>query len=139
MNQSQINQQSLEQASSFFIEALGSKIQWQWDEQFQCLLAEFSVDHKEHVLLTAQKYFPFDWNRKSLKKADPYLIHRAGFFSALEKKQRLLTSDENGNRDIMLSWWPWGHGATVSARLFKASELPYIPPSGLLYKLKSLF
>ncbi|GAB5380877.1 MAG: hypothetical protein Alis3KO_27330 [Aliiglaciecola sp.] len=139
MNQLHINKQSIEQASSPFIQALGNKIQWRWDEQFHCLLAEFSVDHEQHVLLTAEKHFPFKWDKKSLKKADPMLVHRAGFFGMLEKKQKLLTVDENGNHNIMLSWWPWGHGATVSVRIFKASEKAYIPPTGLLHKIKSLF
>ncbi|GAA0859064.1 hypothetical protein [Aliiglaciecola litoralis] len=131
MNNSNTYEKAIADACAPFIEELGDKIQWQWDEHFSCYLAEFSVDHENLVYLVAQKHFPHVWDKKSIKKAPPAFRHRAGFFNTLEKNQQLMSKDRNGEHDIMLSWWPWGHGATVSVRLFYASTKPYIEPSGV--------
>jgi hypothetical protein len=39
----------------------------------------------------------------------------------------------------MASWWPWGHGATVSVRLFLTDSSPYIPKTGFMHHLKRFF
>ena len=79
------------------------------------------------------------WDKKELKYADTIFIHRAGFFSNLEKNQRLLSRDKSGENDIMVSWWPWGHGATISVRLFCANTQPFAKPISLFSRLRNLF
>lgn len=120
-------------------EQLSDRVQWQWDKHNHALLAEFSVDHEHPVFLTLKQYFPHVWDKKNVKKSSPYLQHRAQGFAHLNKQQLLLTKDEEGQDEIMLAWWPWGHGATISVRLFRASDLPFTPKVGLLPWLKSLF
>ncbi|WJG10226.1 hypothetical protein [Aliiglaciecola sp. LCG003] len=135
MKDSSSFQYHIEQACEPLLNELDDLITWQWDEHLSCLLAEFSVDHAQFVYLHVQKHFPHVWDKKSIKSADPLLKHRAGFFNALKKNQQLLTQDTTGQHDIMASWWPWGHGATVSVRLFQVSNLPYQAPSGLFRRL----
>lgn len=121
------------------IESLEQRINLQWDDHFCCVLSEFSVDHESQVYLAAKKHFPHVWDKKTIKKADPFLVHRAGVFGALVKEQKLMTQDVTGQHDVMLAWWPWGHGATISIRIFKVNTAPYLAPSGFWQKLKNLF
>ena len=119
-------------------EALSHQLEWNWDEYHQALLAEFSVDHEQAIFLTLLQHFPFQWDRKSIKKAPPLMRHRASRFAALNKSQRLLTQDDSGDQEVMIAWWPWGHGATISVRIFRAdtSEMP--EPSGLSKLFKKI-
>ena len=139
MKETSINQAHIKSACEPFLKELGEQFVWQWDEHFQAYLTEFSVDHEQHVFLTAQKHFPIVWDKKELKYADPIFVHRAGFFSNLEKNQRLLSKDKSGENEIMVSWWPWGHGATISVRLFCANTQPYAKPASLLSRLRNIF
>ncbi|GAB2702270.1 hypothetical protein Q4574_16970 [Aliiglaciecola sp. 3_MG-2023] len=132
-------QQAIYDACPEFFDDLSPQIEWKWDDHFGCLLAEFSVDHAQQVYAIAKKHFPHTWNKKQLKKADPYLKHRAGFFGILEKKQELFSKDDNGQQEIMLSWWPWGHGATVSVRVFQVNQQPYEKPQGFFDKIAGIF
>ncbi len=120
------------------MDALEQRIDWQWDDHFDCLLSEFSVDHEHAVFLQVKKHYPHIWDRKTIKKADPFLRHRAGVFGDLVKNQLLLTQDSDGQEDVMLAWWPWGHGATISVRVFTANSNTYVPPSGFWHSIKSL-
>ncbi|GAC13196.1 hypothetical protein [Aliiglaciecola lipolytica] len=139
MKVSPTHQQAMREACSGFFDELGNRIEWKWDEHFGCLLSEFSVDHAQQVYLIAQKHFPHTWNKKQFKKADPILRHRAGFFNILEKNQELLTKDDSGEFEMMLSWWPWGHGATISVRLFRANSQPFQAPRGILHRISGAF
>lgn len=119
-------------------EALENQLEWSWDDYHQALLAEFSVDHENAIFLTLLQHFPFQWDKKSIKKAPPLLRHRASRFAELNKTQKLLTLDESGDQEIMVAWWPWGHGATISVRVFRAdtSEMkPQSPISAFFNKL----
>ncbi len=136
MTENQSNQNLMLQQIPGFIESLEDRVTWQWDTQFGCLLAEFSVDHEDFIYLKARQSFPFVWDRKSFKNADQFLQHRAGIFSMLEKKQQLLTQDKEGKEELMLSWWPWGHGATISMRIFRANTNPFVPSLSWFDKLK---
>ena len=139
MKDTSIQQKTITDSCSSFIEELGDKIEWQWDNHFDSYLAEFSVDHQEYAFKIAEKHFPYVWNKKSIRKANPILRHRAGFFNLIEKNQRLLSKDTNGEHDVMLVWWPWGHGATISMRLFCTNTLNYSEPKGWFAKIKAFF
>lgn len=139
MTENQSNKNLMLQQIPAFVESLEDRISWHWDTQFGCLLAEFSVDHADFVYLKAKQYFPKVWDKKSFKLADEFLQHRAGIFSMLEKQQQLMTKDKDGTEEMMLSWWPWGHGATISVRVFRANSNPYVPTQSLFSKFKKQF
>lgn len=120
-------------------EALSDQLEWKWDDFHQALLAEFSVDHEQRVFLTLQQHFPFQWENKSIKKAPPLIKHRAARFARLDKSQRLLTLDDTGTQEVMVAWWPWGHGATISVRIFRADTSEMKPKKGLSGLLNKLF
>lgn len=138
MNENSIFKHQFTTLTAPMTSAFEPRLTWQWDEHFACLLAEFSVDHEVPVFMTASKLFPQVWDKNNIKQADPFLRHRAGEFGLLTKNQRLLTIDTTGQQDIMLSWWPWGHGATLSMRIFRANSAPYVPDTSLLNKIKRM-
>ena len=120
-------------------DALPKGIEWAWDSHHNALLAEFSVDHEQSFLLTLAQYYPHKWDKKSIKQAAPKLGHRAKKFADLRASQLLFSTDNSGEAEIMLAWWPWGHGATISARIFRGNQDEYVPKSGLFQKISASF
>jgi len=92
------------------IEALSSIVKWKYDDFHKVMLAEFSVDK-----------------------------HYAGSFSKVVKKQKLFSTNIERHPKVMAAWWPWGHGATVSIRLFLTDTSPFVAKTGFIYKLSRLF
>ncbi|MFT2090240.1 hypothetical protein [Paraglaciecola sp. 2405UD69-4] len=121
------------------LDALTPIVKWKYDNFHKVMLAEFSVDKEEQVLITLQQIFPDSWDAKSIKKAPPKVKHYAGPFAKLVKKQKLLSANPDNHPRVMAAWWPWGHGATVSVRLFLTNTEPYVEETSLFSKLRNLF
>lgn len=111
--------------------------EWQWDERHQAIQTAFSVDHAEIVSRVLGEYFSDCWQGKTFRKAPPELRHKAGVFAQLSKKQCIYT--DTADPQLFAVWWPWGHGATVSVRLFLPDHSPYLPRSGWLDRIKCWF
>ena len=120
------------------IEAL-SMVKWKYDDFHNVLLAEFSVDKQDQVLFSLQQVLPVSWDVKTIKKAPDEVAHYAGTFSKLVKQQKLFSANLERQPKVMAAWWPWGHGATVSVRLFLTDTTPYVAKTGLIHKLTRLF
>ena len=121
------------------IEALSSIVKWKYDDFHKVMLAEFSVDKQDQVLITLQQILPVSWDNKTIKKAPDEVKHYAGSFSKLVKQQKLFSTNIERKPKVMAAWWPWGHGATVSVRLFLTDTSPYIAKTGFMHKLTRLF
>ena len=121
------------------IEVLSSIVIWQYDDFHNVMLAEFSVDKQDQVLFTLQQVFPVSWDAKTIKKAPGEVKHYAGAFSKLIKQQKLFSTNIERHPKAMVAWWPWGHGATVSIRLFLTETSPYVAKTGFMHKLSRLF
>ena len=121
------------------IEALSSIVKWKYDDFHNVMLAEFSVDKQDQVLFTLQQILPVSWDAKSIKKAPGEVKHYAGEFSKLIKQQKLFSTNIERHPKVMAAWWPWGHGATVSLRVFLTETSPYVANIGLMHKLTRLF
>ena len=121
------------------IEALSPILKWKYDDFHKVILAEFSVDKEDQVFFTLQQVMPVCWDAKSIKKAPGQVKHYAGTFAKLIKNQKLLSTNIDNHPQIMAAWWPWGHGATISLRLFLTDTSPYVEKSGLIHKLSRLF
>lgn len=118
--------------------ALSQYTECTWDDRHQALLAEFSVDHSDPIMTILLQSFPHSWDSKTIKKANPILKHKAKHFAELKVSQRLLTKGIDGSEDLMAAWWPWGHGATVSIRIFRVNQEAYIEKNGITNKLATL-
>lgn len=121
------------------IAALSSVVTWKYDSTNQLMLAEFSVDKQDQVLSTLYQGFPLNWDVKTINKAPDEVKHYAGSFSKLLKHQKLFSTHSDRYPKVMAAWWPWGHGATVSVRLFLTVTTPYVAKSGFINKLKCIF
>ena len=121
------------------IQALTPLTKWKYDEFHQALLAEFSVDKEAQAKSALRQVLPITWDAKTIKNAPGEIKHFAGYFSKLVKKQQLLSIVPEKNPKVMLAWWPWGHGATISVRLFLVNSAPYVEKKGLLQKLRHIF
>ena len=121
------------------IEALSSIVKWKYDDFHDVMLAEFSVDKQDQVIFTLQQFLPVNWDVKTIKKAPGEVKHYAGAFSKLVKTQKLFSTQIEDHPKVMAVWWPWGHGATVSLRVFLTETSPYVANIGLMHKLTRLF
>ena len=132
------NEKSTSELSQNLREKLSPLIsEWQWEERFCALQGAFSSDKSEAVQAILNEYFAQTWTHKSLKKASEDTKKQAGAFASLSKTQCLYSESEATN--LLAAWWPWGHGATVSVRLFEAYSTQWQEKRGLLTKLTSWF
>jgi hypothetical protein len=132
-------QEQLQTDGKVVIDALSPLVKWQYNDFHQVMLAEFSVDKQAQVMAALEQVLPHQWDLKSIKKAPEEVKHFAGFFAKLVKNQRLLSSEIQTNPKVMVAWWPWGHGATVSVRLFLTNTNEFQPREGLLQRLTGIF
>ena len=121
------------------IEALSPLVKWKYDDFHKVMLAEFSVDKQDQVLFTLQQVLPVNWDAKSIKKAPDEVKHYAGSFSKLIRQQQLFSTNIEQHPKVMAAWWPWGHGATVSVRIFLTNTSPFVAKTGVINKLTRLF
>ena len=121
------------------IDALSSIVKWKYEDFHNVMLAEFSVDKQDQVLFALQQVLPVQWDAKTIKKSPGIVKHYAGSFSKLIKKQKLFSTNIDHGPKVMAVWWPWGHGATVSVRLFLTNTAPYVEKTGLMHKFTRLF
>jgi hypothetical protein len=132
-------EEQLQTYGKVVIDTLSPMVKWQYNDFHQVMLAEFSVDKQQQVMAALQQILPCRWDVQSIKKASGEIKHRAGFFAKLSKSQQLLSADLHTQPKYMVAWWPWGHGATVSVRLFLTNTNAYQAKTGLLQRFSALF
>ncbi|WDE07312.1 hypothetical protein SG34_010695 [Thalassomonas viridans] len=138
------NQQQVETHSQALTRQLGEQHQWQWEEQRQMLLSEFSKDKIDSTLTVLRENYSHEWDRKSIKKAPKDLKQQLGELATLYKEQKLFTQPAEADQPAAVAvWWPWGHGGTVSLRikpLAQSYTLADIPgQSGWFARIRQLF
>ncbi len=121
------------------IDALSPLVKWKYDDFHKVMLAEFSVDKEQQVMLTLQQLLPNSWTAKTIKKAPAEIKHYAGAFAKLTKNQQLLSASVESRPHVMVAWWPWGHGATISVRVFATNTAPYVEKRGFFSKFSNIF
>jgi hypothetical protein len=132
-------QEQLQIHGKEIIEALSGLVKWKYDDFHKVMLAEFSVDKADQVLFSLKQMLPNCWDTKSIKKAPTEIKHYAGSFGKLVKEQKLLSASSNERPQTMVAWWPWGHGATISIRIFLTNTAPYVEKRSVFQKLTGLF
>jgi hypothetical protein len=132
-------EEQLQTEGKAVIDALAPLIKWQYNDFHQVMLAEFSVDKQEQVVAALQSVLPHQWDVKSIKKSPEEVKHLAGFFAKLVKNQQLFSSDYQSQPKVMVAWWPWGHGATVSIRLFLTNTSEFQPKQSFIQRLSTIF
>jgi hypothetical protein len=132
-------EEHLQQHGKEIIETLSPLVKWKYDDFHKVMLAEFSVDKEDQVMFSLKQLLPVCWDAKSIKKAPLEIKHYAGSFGKLIKEQKLLSSNTENRPQVMVAWWPWGHGATISARVFLTNTAPFVEKRNVFQKLTRLF
>lgn len=133
------HEQHIRACASSIIEALADRVKWKYDGFNDALLAEFSADKEQVILPIIRQHLLEEWHAKNVKQAPPLIIHLAGKYAKLSKKQKLFYPRSSELPQVMLAWWPWGHGATVSIRLFTVNQEPFVAKISLLKRWRSFF
>ncbi|MFQ3235774.1 MAG: hypothetical protein ACI9C4_001336 [Paraglaciecola sp.] len=133
------HEQHIRASASAIIAALKDRVTWKYDGFNNALLAEFSADKELYILPIIHQHLPGQWDAKKVKQAPPLMIHLAGKFAKINKKQKLFYPHSTEPPQVMLAWWPWGHGATISIRLFVVNQEPFVPKISLLKRWCSFF
>lgn len=121
------------------VDTLSPMVKWQYDEFHKTLLAEFSVDREVRVMSALRQCLPMVWDAKTIKKAPGEVKHLSSSFHKLVKNQKLLSIALEKEPNFMVVWWPWGHGATISIRLFLVNSSPFVAKKDFLQSIKKIF
>lgn len=130
-------QEQLKEVSKELRDLIGELVQeWVWEERHQAIQGAFSIDKADEIKNKLQGYFSQVWDDKTFKKADIEVKRRAGVFANLKPSQKLFTDSDA--TDLLAVWWPWGHGATISVRLFLAHSTYYEEKHTFFQKIRSI-
>lgn len=130
-------QEQLTARCQFFTDEVGDLVKWEWDDRFDALLSQYSVDKNEQIIAHLEKHFSGKWDPKTISKAPKALQDRAGPFVKVRKGQLLFTLNTEDGGELMAAMWPWGHGGTISLRIMYPLEVPEENEVGMLDKIKS--
>ncbi|WP_158771157.1 hypothetical protein [Paraglaciecola sp. L1A13] len=131
-----MNQETIiRQRGAIIVDALNDVVKWKYDDFNRALLAEFSADKAQQVNAIVRQHFTVEWDVTNVKQAPNLMKHLAGKYARLSKKQKLYYPQQDERPDVMLAWWPWGHGATVSIRLFIVNQEPFVSKKPLLKRI----
>ncbi len=112
------SEQQPEHIFNAITQPLGDELKWRWEDKMSALLAEFSWEKKERILVQLRELFSEEWNKKSIKKAPKALKEELGQLAQLNKEQLVFTRPATEELPALaMIWWPWGHGATYSMRI----------------------
>jgi len=108
---------TLEKSCSQLAKTLGETLTWKWDDRFETVLAEFSVNDKEKIHQILTSHMGETWKTENAGMAPKVVQMVINYFGGLNPGQTLLTSDPNQDGLLLCAWWPWGNGKTISIRL----------------------
>jgi hypothetical protein len=112
-----LNKSDLENVSREFFSAFQGVLSWEWDSRFETALAEFSLDNKDRIRETLERYLSIAWNSSNIGKAPDIVLKIVSYLGGLRSGQLLFTPDPNQDAFIFGAWWPWGDGKTISIRV----------------------
>lgn len=108
---------AIENACKELVKDLDDLLDWEWDDRFESLVAEFTTESQEQVVSILEKHLKLTWNDKSIKKAPGVIKANSERFGSLRKGQLMFTTDPESSKHIIAAWWPWGDGKSVSIRI----------------------
>jgi len=115
-------------------------LSWKWDDRFQTVLAEFTVDNKARVQDALARRLDRIWDSSTIETAPEVVQAISSTFGGIMPGQLLFTSDPDPDAIVFCAWWPWGNGETVSIRLAPFYQKPPDSDSpGQILQLKEWF
>ena len=102
------------------VEALGEvlpeSLKWEWDDRFDGVLAAFEVTDTDRIFAVLTARLGQAWDITNINDAPDGIRVAIQGFGGLTANQLLFTSDWNHDLVLLVFWWPWGNGATISIR-----------------------
>ena len=113
----------LENISKAFHAAFSAgELQWQWDDRFNTVVADFDARYQERVLGILGGHFSDYWYNHCIGEA-PGPIQRVNeCLGGLKPGQLFFSTDTANASFIYCAWWPWNLGKTISIRLALVCE-----------------
>jgi len=108
---------SIEKACKEILKDFEGILKWKWDDRFEALLAEFTLQTQDTVTGVLKKHLRNAWDDKTIKKAPDAVKTSSRYFGNLRKGQLLFTTAPEDSDQILAVWWPWGDGQSVSVRI----------------------
>ena len=110
-------QEQLQEQSSAIRQAIGASFQWTYDDRFDAILSEYSMDEHELVKGILKNHFSDCWDQITIDAAPEETRSDAGSWSQLRDGQLLYTKVFGDLPPLKATIWPWGNGKTVSLRI----------------------
>ncbi len=110
-------QTTIKKVCSELVKDFDGVLDWTWDDRFESLVAEFTLESQDEVVSILGKHLKMKWDKKSIKKAPGIIKTNSQYFGALRKGQLIFTTDPESSNQIVAAWWPWGDGQSVSVRI----------------------
>jgi len=112
-----LNTSEIEKNCKELFNAFKGVVSWKWDDRFDTVLAEFSVNNKNSVRAILDRYLSIAWDSSNIGSA-PKTIQKINMhLGKLRSGQLLFSSDPKQDAYIFCAWWPWGDGKTISIRI----------------------
>jgi hypothetical protein len=108
---------SIEKACKGILKDFEGILKWKWDDRFEALLAEFTLQTQDKVTGILKKHLQNTWDNKTIKNAPDIVKTTSEYFGDLRKGQLLFTTEPENSDQILAVWWPWGDGQSVSVRI----------------------
>jgi len=113
---------------------------WNWDDQFLCALAPFSVNEKDEILGILDRLMDARWDSSNIDEAPDMVTQLAQGMGGLRSGQFLFTTHASKGVFIFGAWWPWGNGQTISLRVGPyLDEISESEPDDLMTSFKACF
>ncbi len=97
-------------------------LNWRWDTQFLCALAQFSVSDKDTVLGILGRLMPAKWGASEIEEAPKMVVQLVEEMGGIRAGQFLFATDASKKVFIFGAWWPWQDGQTISLRVAPYGE-----------------
>ncbi len=93
------------------------QVSWSWDNRFNAVLAEFSVDKKGSFREILDRHFSTSWDSARIGDAPDRVRSISGGLGGLMAGQLLFIADPAEGVIVFCAWWPWGNEKTISLRI----------------------
>jgi len=90
---------------------------WSWDDRFQAVLAQFSINTKDEIIGMLEQHLGTRWDHTNISKSPRPVALLANDLGGIRPGQLLYTTDPNHDTILFCAWWPWGNGQTISIRI----------------------
>jgi hypothetical protein len=95
---------------------------WQWDPYFQAALSVIQSTDQKDALQLFEEYCGKPMDERFLSEGTPDIRDILNQFGGLRSGQIAFITDRQQPSFILVTWWPWNNGSSISIRLRLLNE-----------------